>query len=541
MTSNKNLNKITFPYFQNKVCATGERCGFDGVEAKCMSISSSPETRRSNTNRLGRLSRTLRTKLWTRTSGLARTARTRGANHRGQAKPHSNCNQHGDRGRCLIPKLPIERYYFSQRQGKCVRFAYSGCGGNSNNFKTYKHCFDECVQPKVSSTDQKSRSKVASPQRTAVLSSGQNRRILQDAAKGNIGGSLLLAPVPGQNLAQRQCFMPLEKGKCQGIQSWRWHFNPRSGSCEDFRYTGCGGNANNFMGKDECEATCKFNSQSVPGPAGRWSDSAASVEFPPFCQQLPDRGTCRGRVVQYFYNKDTRSCEPFNYSGCGGNQNRFLSEKECHQFCAVEGALTNPESSLAKVPQPPPVAKISHAELAQRLPEHCYLAEDSGPCFAALPRYYYDKVTKKCEPFIYGGCQGNGNQFKNIELCESECVHPAKPAAKEPTKQKQPPKNASSKLTHAKNGGKSESTKSSGSTSTISQDAVFLSIPDLCYLPAQTGCNNKLTRFYYNIQTRKCESFEYGGCRPNENNFVSAVDCERTCMNPTSGQMLGSH
>jgi Kunitz/Bovine pancreatic trypsin inhibitor domain len=39
-------------------------------------------------------------------------------------------------------------------------------------------------------------------------------------------------------------------------------------------------------------------------------------------------------------------------------------------------------------------------------PDACKLAHATGPCRAAIPRFYFDPVSSKCEAFLYGGCQG---------------------------------------------------------------------------------------------------------------------------------------
>ncbi|PRD18199.1 UNVERIFIED_CONTAM: U-actitoxin-Avd3j [Trichonephila clavipes] len=51
----------------------------------------------------------------------------------------------------------------------------------------------------------------------------------------------------------------------------------------------------------------------------------------------------------------------------------------------------------------------------------CELKKEVGPCKAAMPRFYYNKNTKKCERFIYGGCKGNNNNFQTLEDCEVTC------------------------------------------------------------------------------------------------------------------------
>lgn len=38
-------------------------------------------------------------------------------------------------------------------------------------------------------------------------------------------------------------------------------------------------------------------------------------------------------LVRYFYNTTLDACQPFWYSQCGGNQNRFLDGRQCYSFC----------------------------------------------------------------------------------------------------------------------------------------------------------------------------------------------------------------
>jgi len=45
-----------------------------------------------------------------------------------------------------------------------------------------------------------------------------------------------------------------------------------------------------------------------------------------------------------------------------------------------------------------------------------------GKCRAAFRRWTFDKNSNECEEFIYGGCDGNGNNFKTREDCEKRCV-----------------------------------------------------------------------------------------------------------------------
>lgn len=44
-----------------------------------------------------------------------------------------------------------------------------------------------------------------------------------------------------------------------------------------------------------------------------------------------------------------------------------------------------------------------------------------GPCDAAFPRWFFSTATEQCEPFLWGGCGGNPNNFETREACETEC------------------------------------------------------------------------------------------------------------------------
>ena len=51
----------------------------------------------------------------------------------------------------------------------------------------------------------------------------------------------------------------------------------------------------------------------------------------------------------------------------------------------------------------------------------CSLPKKPGLCMAYFPRWYYDTNKGKCEPFIYGGCMANANNFKTKDKCEETC------------------------------------------------------------------------------------------------------------------------
>jgi len=51
----------------------------------------------------------------------------------------------------------------------------------------------------------------------------------------------------------------------------------------------------------------------------------------------------------------------------------------------------------------------------------CSLPRAIGPCKGARPRYYFNPLTKTCEPFTFGGCGGNRNNFVSLQDCSRVC------------------------------------------------------------------------------------------------------------------------
>ncbi|XP_049909483.1 thrombin inhibitor hemalin-like isoform X1 [Epinephelus moara] len=111
------------------------------------------------------------------------------------------------------------------------------------------------------------------------------------------------------------------------------------------------------------------------------------------CNKAPQRGTsmCLAYIERYFYNSTSMRCETFIYGGCGGNRNNFKNKIECMQRCHPK--------------------------------EVCNAPPETGPCKAHFENYFYNSISKSCEKFVYGGCLGNHNNFKDERECMQRC-HP---------------------------------------------------------------------------------------------------------------------
>ena len=77
------------------------------------------------------------------------------------------------------------------------------------------------------------------------------------------------------------------------------------------------------MTREECSATCRHAS------IRRRTDVT--------CNQYIETGKCEGgdnsTLARWGYHQFTRRCVPFYYTGCGGNNNNFLTQAECEDVC----------------------------------------------------------------------------------------------------------------------------------------------------------------------------------------------------------------
>ena len=61
----------------------------------------------------------------------------------------------------------------------------------------------------------------------------------------------------------------------------------------------------------------------------------------------------------------------------------------------------------------------------------------------------------------------------------------------------------------------------------------------MCGLPSETGpCKGAFKRYFYNVKSGKCESFVYGGCKGNANNFKTLLGCKLVCSKSACACMM---
>ncbi|KAM9296949.1 WAP, Kazal, immunoglobulin, Kunitz and NTR domain-containing protein 2 [Gastrophryne carolinensis] len=114
--------------------------------------------------------------------------------------------------------------------------------------------------------------------------------------------------------------------------------------------------------------------------------------------------------------------------------------------------------------------------------DECLKPPVSDDCGEEQTRWYFDAKKNNCFIFVYGNCNINLNHFETYESCMISCMN--------------------------------------GPVT-------------LCNHPSLQGpCKAYEPRWAYDRQLGHCQSFVYGGCGGNENNFESKETCEDMCPFP---------
>lgn len=312
-----------------------------------------------------------------------------------------------------------------------------------------------------------------------------------------------------------ECTLPQLVGNCSQ-QITRYYYDVQSGKCKQFVYSGCNGNLNNFELEDECNLRC-------------------------VCSRPKDEGTGSSQMTRYFYNDNQKKCESFFYKGSAGNGNRFLTRPQCEKMCEPLKAKCKTRPNFGrrcdrKTPSTMYYYDIISGKCTQfpyqgcggsknkfptlercqescngrdivtttPQPNVCFFQPVAGPCSQTTIRYYYDFSIKRCLPFAYSGCGGNGNNFETEVACNATCGN----------RDSSTPENFAETTT---------------TTTTMKTTTVTSRIP-ICNNDADRGnCRFNLRRYYFDRRSGQCKEFSWSGCGGNMNRFTSRELCTLTC------------
>jgi papilin len=135
------------------------------------------------------------------------------------------------------------------------------------------------------------------------------------------------------------------------------------------------------------------------------------------CMLDKEPGPCRMTVnaTRFYFDYKSKKCLSFQYGGCRGNDNNFLTFDECDSMCDVikwssEDELKNELKT-----------EIQLNEQQDKELEKCMLPRDEGLCHESQIKYYFDRTKLECAPFEFSGCGGNNNNYNSLAECKEKC------------------------------------------------------------------------------------------------------------------------
>lgn len=192
------------------------------------------------------------------------------------------CQLPADIGNC---QTYVALWYFDTEKKRCKQFYYGGCGGNENRFATEGDCESKC------------RKKEDEPARTQPPSRETETHPPRQTSR---------PPITRQ---RESCLLAYASGNCRE-QHRRYYYDRGYGICSQFLYTGCDGNENNFETLEECEGLCDdvVSTCDLALLYGRCSENITKWYYDAYsqeCQEFEFSG-CYGNKNNF---DDKRSCE----------------------------------------------------------------------------------------------------------------------------------------------------------------------------------------------------------------------------------------
>ncbi|CAN7998360.1 unnamed protein product, partial [Ixodes hexagonus] len=123
---------------------------------------------------------------------------------------------------------PVLQYYFDSETSCCKPFVYMGCGGNGNRFQNETECAMTC-------------------KRRSPDGSTDPPNYVDESMEADI------------EVFRLRCLQERDLGRCcrqANKRAWRYYYDSYRQECRLFHFAGCGGNANNYRGYEECVQAC---------------------------------------------------------------------------------------------------------------------------------------------------------------------------------------------------------------------------------------------------------------------------------------------
>ncbi|EGT35321.1 hypothetical protein CAEBREN_25810 [Caenorhabditis brenneri] len=294
--------------------------------------------------------------------------------HEGQSEQSFYCCPSSRKfaNRCHLPpavgygKQRMRRFYFDWKTDACHELQYSGIGGNENSFMEYENCEQVCrgagEPPILLPSNMKVLPKEPTKETKKIEKPEKDKKMVYPKE--------VAAPVSLQPPT-------VKTTTSDGAYEAFYTVPPKTSSTSTFPPT---------IVLSTTASTTRSTTTEAEIP---------EVFDPNPCVLSPDKGFPGSVAVNmWYYDPSSTTCSPFMYLGKGGNSNRFETSEECLETCGI-GKPTRKSCEL-----PPAIG--------------------NGPF--NIPRFYFDRVTKKCERFFYSGRDGNDNRFYKKNKCERLCL-----------------------------------------------------------------------------------------------------------------------
>jgi len=215
------------------------------------------------------------------------------------------------------------------------------------------------------------------------------------------------------------CNLPYDRGVCYGTDVEKWYYDIETKTCQQFSYSGCGGNENNFDSFEMCIQNCELK------------DNTCNYEnwlFDEWFMQQ-DCNSCPYTLELIEFN-GSQYVALWETTGLEGTCNDFLNvlyNCDGSVFCKQGGIAGFNECSNAGLPHNYTVLETiyNHNDACSNCINTCAcsLLPDHGPCYTPNDelRWYFDTNTNTCQQFYYGGCGGNENNYNSFEMCIQSC------------------------------------------------------------------------------------------------------------------------